>query len=236
MAWKRSRGYSTYGRRFKRRRYRRVRRRRSTLRRSTRRIARRAYRIAKRMQSNIETKFILISSGAYGPATMATNNHPTTYQLTNLGQGTAINARVGLQVTWTRLICTWQATVGDSTNFIRFMIWKALDQQPGVSADIIDYYVDDGLGAVDVCAFRDWPTRRNIKVLYSKLIYLDNVNAPARRGTFTLKLNMKSVYEDSGNSIGSLSKGALYLSVWSDSSAVTHPGFGHYTRMYFQDA
>lgn len=131
---------------------------------------------------------------------------------------------------------TWQATVGDNTNFIRFVIWKALDQQPGVAADIIDYYVDDGLGAVDVNAFRDWITRRNIKVLYSKLIYLDNTNQPAKRGHVSLKLNMKSIYEDSGATIGSLSKNALYLSVWSDSSTVTHPGFGHYTRMYFQDS
>lgn len=224
------------GRRYKR--YRRYSRRRGYRRggRSTRRIARRAYRIAKRIQSNIETKFVLISTGAWGPTPIGQGNHPTTYELTNIGQGVAINARVGLQVTWTKLVCTWYATVGDATNYIRLIIWKALDQQPGVAADIIDYYVDDGLGAVDVCAFRDWPTKRNIKVLYSKLIYLDNINRPAARGHITIKLRMKSTYDDSGATIGSLSKGALYMSYWSDSSTVSHPGFGHYTRMYFQDA
>lgn len=202
--------------------------------RSTRRIARRAYRIAKRIQSSIETKYSLVNSGATGPAIFAISTVPTNIELTNLGQGDGYNNRDGLQVMFTRIVGTWQAEYGDTYNYIRVVIWKPLDFTPYTTSDIVTYYVDN-VGSLDVAAFREWPLRKSIKVLWSKLIYLDPTNYPLRRGNFSIKIRNKVLYSDGGATIASVSKGPLFMSYWSDSGAVPHPKFGFYIRMYFQD-
>lgn len=222
-------------RRYKR--YRRYSRRRGYGRggRSTRRIARRAYRIAKRIQSSIETKYSLVNSGSYGPTVFAVSTTTQNIELTNLGQGDGYNTRDGLQAMFTRIVGTWQAGYGDPVaNYIRVVIWKPLDFTPYTTSDITNYYINN-VGAIDVAAFRDWPLRKSIKILWSKLIYVDPTNYPLRRGNFSIKIRNKVLYSDGGATIASVSKGALFMSYWSDSSVSPHPTFGFYIRMYFQD-
>lgn len=142
-------------------------------------------------------------------------------QLFNIAQGDDNGARNGNQINCTGIHMQAAVVSADSTNIVRFVIYKPVNAGKSLTSDSVEVY-----SAIDEDKYH---------VYFDKLVTVSTYN-PIARITYGKKwkgLGMPVKY-DSSTSTDVVSND-LRLYVVSDSGAVTHPDFSGHIRIWYTD-
>lgn len=153
----------------------------------------------------------LLASGSNGPA-----------------QGSAENERIGekimLKYMWFN-ISAYIPDSGDTTNFIRMILFQWKDRSIPSTTDIL-------VTANDYIQLHNFERRQQYKVLYDRVVPFtyngDNAKA------WTLKI--KNANKDLTYAGTEVQKNGMYMFLVSDSSAVVHPVLNLRCRSYYTDS
>lgn len=166
-----------------------------------------------------------------GASTVSTSGVIATQS--NMAQGSAINQRVGDRVKPLRFNANISFTVADTTNFCRYVIfqWK-----PDTALDapaITDLFSDSTYPWVSVHRAAAL-SRSKMKILYDKTVALSTAGPQCLQLSVNLDLSKLPMIEyGAGATTG---RNQIYVGIFSDSVAVTHPGYTVSSAFYFQDA
>lgn len=233
---KRKRRYSRRGNRKRRRVYRKRR-----FFRSTRRVARRAYSIAKGVASLVETKYVDFTSASY-PTLNQLDNDPDFVYMTPIAQGIAVNQRVGVDIMvksmTLSMLFRWNSV--SRFNYIRVMLCTDRQYHSSDTPAFSEFYLNNGTpGQFDIFPLRNWNTRKRLKVIWNKLIKLDDTNTLARRvyKTIRFRRGFKTQFNGVGNTISGVAFRPLFMFIWSDSATGANgPTYNWTCRTTFKDA
>lgn len=154
-------------------------------------------------------------------------------RLTGVSQGTTDSTRIGDKLTMRSLRISYEATVADSTNMVRFIIvqWFPNSTLLAPTSSYVLSTIGSAL-APQSPYIHDYKNQFN--VLYDK-VHILSTDYPRIVRKFWLKMKWakKVINFSAGTSEGS---NHLYMIRISDSSAVTHPTSNILTRLNYDDA
>jgi len=138
--------------------------------------------------------------------------------ITSIGAGSGANTRSGSKITIRKIRLYWNCTIGDVTNFCRFVLffWR-----PSSTSDT----PSNGELFFETGAVTPWNspfqgvTPSRFQILFDHTVALDAAHI-VKNGTIILNNIDHTVGYDNGVSTG---PGHLYLCMISDSAAVPHP-------------
>lgn len=185
----------------------------------------------RRDERSVELKY---TDTAISPSALSTS--VDIYLLNGLAGGTSGTQRIGNLFTnyALRLDINFQvntAIAADVSNICHF--WVVWDTNPQGATPVSTDFLDANFNLWE--SFPKFENRRRFKVLCDKTVTLYQ-DGP---GNVSLKkyirLNRKTYNLNSGNTITGIQKGALFLFVTSDSSAVPHPTYQYSARLTYKD-
>jgi len=176
------------------------------------------------MGQNVEKKWI--NSAAITTSSIS----PSVVDMTSISTGATIDTRIGNSIRITNIKLKANVLLADTTNIIRFML---VEWFPDTAADTLDY----GEVLTDVSSTErsmispHIPTKPSkFKVHLDKTFYLDTYH-PRDHFEFNKKVDIKVAY---GNAVNT-GVHHLCLMHFSDSAAVSHPGFNYEALLQFVD-
>lgn len=212
--------------------------------RSTRRIARRAYAIAKGVSSIIETKYSETGTASFPTLSSLDNDPGSAALLSGVSIGTSQTGRIGSDISVKSItlnfIFRWSST--QRVNYIRILVASDRQYSPSTTPAMSEFYqAYSGLpGQYDIFPLRNWNTRRRLKIIWSKVIKVEDTNSLVRRVNKTLmfgKRGWKCQFGGTGNTFTDCMYRPIFMFVWSDTPTVaTAPTWAFYSRMTFKDA
>lgn len=190
----------------------------------------------------VETKYVEGSSTTY-PSLISLDNDPDLYLLTNIGQGNTVTGRIGNDVNIKQMtlnfVFRWNSV--SRVNYIRIMVCSDRQYQPGGTPGMFDFYNNNGSsGQYDIFPYRNWVTRRRLKILWSKVVKVEDTTTLVRRVHKVIKFRgrgWKTSFTAAGSTFAACMYRPIFLFVWSDSaSGANGPTYSFYWRTTFKDA
>jgi hypothetical protein len=148
-----------------------------------------------------------------------------------IAQGTTVSQRVGMSIRLTHVKCRITATIGDSTNVMRFILfrWKVSDTSD--APDAAEMFTTNGLGSNPVNApiLPVKPSR--FQIVKDHVFTMATNWKPVQTFVFDLPVKWAVEY-DIGVNTG---KDHLYLATCSDSGGVPNPSWIHEFVIHYHD-
>jgi len=176
------------------------------------------------VNQNVEKKWI--NSAAITTSSIS----PTVYDMTSISTGATIDTRIGNSIRITNIKLKANFLIADTTNIIRLMI---VEWFPDTANDTLDYgEVLTDVSSTERSMIAPFiPTKPSkFKIHWDKIIYLDTYH-PRESAEFNKKVNIRVAY---GNAVNT-GVHHLCLMHFSDSAAVSHPGFNYEALLQFVD-
>jgi len=160
----------------------------------------------------------------------AISNSGTFYNPTAIEPGDAFNQRDGLTIMPTSFEYSFAHILGDTTNFMRILIFRWLPNSSINPPTVAQLLADSTFPYLSPLSA---PQRNQFNVLYDNTISL-HASHPQQAIRFSKKLAAKKVLYDSGAGV-TTGAGKIYILVISDSGAATHPSITGYFRLNYHD-
>lgn len=140
-----------------------------------------------------------------------------------------------------RLYMTYNAVVGDATNYVRFLVfqWKPLNNPVPTAADVL---LTGSSGSIDFTSQYHHDARQLYKIMYDKVHRLaGNGSAATTPSTSITTIFQKVILkipakQQQYDSAGVNHTNALYLVTVSDSAVIPHPQYSATVKTLFTDS
>lgn len=183
------------------------------------------------VKGNIELK----SVDSIGVANTSSTT-PTVAKWLSLAQGTGNSARIGNEVTISRIHLRYNMVAGDATNVIRVILFQWLDDDTLVNPTYDDILYRGGTLEPYTNCLYNYDKRHQYRILYDKRHVVDNDNPNAQQNFGEDKYCKGFVKKMQFDSSLLTGKGMIYGLYVSDSGTVAHPAIDIHVRMYYRDA
>lgn len=187
--------------------------------------------VKRMIKSNEETKYF-----RPGVIVSSCSNVANITALGNIAQGLGGQDRIGSQVTFERVKVKLDAIVSDSTNIIRFILFKWKENDTFTVPTALQILSNGLSGAPDVWSFYNDETSQSYQILYDKVFVGSNGGSSDTIRQFAqrnIKLGHKVKFFSDSTTTGT---NKLYQLNISDSAAVVHPTLSWITEIQYTDA
>lgn len=187
--------------------------------------------VKKMIKNNEEVKYF-----RPGIASSSVSNVATISALGNIIQGVGDVNRIGSQVTFENIKVKLDAIMSDSTNIVRFILFKWKENDTFTTPTAAQILGTGPSGGVDVWSFPNDETSQSYQILYDKVFVGSNGSSSDTLRQFaqrSIKLGHKVKFNSDLVTTGT---NKLYQLNISDSAAVVHPTLTWFTEIAFTDA
>lgn len=181
--------------------------------------------VKKYLAKNQELKFFAVENGV-----TAVDFSGTIYDLSGIAQGDTDVTRDGDEIMPKSLNIRGSMVIADSTNVMRFIVFRWLQSTTPVVTDILGVGVGSLFGPY---APYNVDSRQKFNVLYDKIQELGSTSQQVALINKFLPLAQKSVQYSAGTTTGTNKIWALAIS---DSGAASHPGIAFTHELRFTDS
>lgn len=193
--------------------------------------------LTKKQKAGVKRIMGAVMEKKHHTSTFSTSSVSSTATLTNISavtQGDSDTSRDGDQIYLKNIDFRAYLTRADTSNLVRLIVfqWRPSTQlATPTAATILENYAGDG--TLDLVRHWNYDNKRNFKVLYDRLITL-NEDIANRTVKFNLNKSLiKKIQFDNG---GTNHNNAVYVMYLSDSSAATHPSIDARIETTYLDA
>lgn len=172
-----------------------------------------------------EKKYFSVSSGGFQTVDWS----GTVTSISNIQQGDTDVTRDGDQAYIRSLELQWEASVGDTFNVLRFIVFQWF---PATTPTVADILLTSGSNDGVLSPYTH-DTRFQFKILYDRKMHL-NTNTPNMSYRYRIWKDFKynRIQYLGGTTDG---QNKIYVLKISDSGAITHPSVANFTKLNFSD-
>lgn len=160
----------------------------------------------------------------------AISNSGTITGVSEIVPGDDFNDRDGIEVIPTSLELNVVSVLGDSTNFVRYILFRWMPNSANLAPTVAQLLEDTTFPYISPY---NMVNRKQFQVLMDRVVTLDAASQNVHVFRKKMKLANKKIIYDSG--AVSTGAGKLYLLQISDSGAATHPASTWYGKLNFTD-